>query len=226
MNNWTSHIGQDAWVALCLGKRDGYFLDFGAFDGLTHSNTFVLENNYGWQGLCVEPNPTSYAQLCRHRRAVCVPAAVVGGGPETLMLVDAHGLSSLESWAEKDANAALRASARKRTVAVRTINPISLMDHFDVPERIDYLSLDVEGPEIEIVERLLRQYRRRIAMATIEHNCEAWKQHTIRGLMLKAGYRVVEGHSRHDDFFWMPDMIPDACNPQAVFQVVQNMMFP
>lgn len=52
-----SHIGQDKWVAETFRRaRGGYFLDFGAFDGITTSNTIVLEKELGWTGICVEPN--------------------------------------------------------------------------------------------------------------------------------------------------------------------------
>lgn len=225
MNNWTSHLGQDAWVALCLDRRDGYYLDFGAFDGVSDSNTFCLENNYGWRGICVEPNPTAYAQLCRHRHSICVPAAVVESGGPTMTLVDAHGLSALEGWAARDRNAKRRAEATLRTVTVRTVQPLELLTYFDVPERIDYLSMDVEGPEVEILEAVLAIPGYRIAMATIEHNCEAEKQRVLRSMMNAAGYRVVEGHTRHDDFYWLPDMLPVGCDPQAVFNHVQNALF-
>ena len=49
--------GQDRWVILeaLPWLRRGFFLDLAAADGLTHSNTHVLEKWFGWRGICIEP---------------------------------------------------------------------------------------------------------------------------------------------------------------------------
>jgi hypothetical protein len=44
-------------------QRGGFFIDVGANDGITESNTFDLENNYDWRGICIEPHPVAYAKL-------------------------------------------------------------------------------------------------------------------------------------------------------------------
>jgi hypothetical protein len=49
-----SQAGQDAWVLNLMGGRPGYFVEAGAHDGVTHSNTAALERDHGWRGLCVE----------------------------------------------------------------------------------------------------------------------------------------------------------------------------
>src|ERR1700761_3065627 len=107
-----SHIGQDAWVAECLQfKKDGYFLDFGAFDGKLTSNTYALEHDLGWRGICVEPNPKHYAAVCECRRCVAVNVALWPQSREQLRFVDAYGLSSLEQFKDVDVNAQKRAEA-------------------------------------------------------------------------------------------------------------------
>ena len=74
----TSQIGQDRWVfgEVFDGMRGGYFLDLGAHDGLTHSNTYKLERNYAWRGICVEANPFTFAQLKGNRKCQCVHVAL------------------------------------------------------------------------------------------------------------------------------------------------------
>jgi hypothetical protein len=51
-----SQIRQDLFVLFALGKTPGYFVEFGACDGVYLSNTFLLETYYGWSGLLVEPS--------------------------------------------------------------------------------------------------------------------------------------------------------------------------
>src|SRR6185503_21072130 len=68
-----SMFGQDRFVIDALnGMRNGFFLDSGASDGVKGSNTVVLESEFGWQGICVEPNPTFFESLRQNRRCHCI----------------------------------------------------------------------------------------------------------------------------------------------------------
>ncbi len=68
-----SQYGQDRFVITTLGGvRGGFFLDSGASDGVSVSNTLALERDFGWDGICVEPNDLMFEQLVRNRRCRCV----------------------------------------------------------------------------------------------------------------------------------------------------------
>lgn len=198
--DYQSHIGQDAWVAECLGfKRDGFFLDFGAFDGKTISNTYALEKDLGWRGICVEPNPRYYPQVCACRNCISVNVALWHQSRQQLRFVDAHGLSAIESFKETDINASRRQNATKAVIEVDTLNPNELLRRFNAPTLIDYLTLDVEGAEFDILQALdLKTYA--IALMTIEHNHDTERQTTIRNYLAQFGYEVVQ--NRNDDFFY------------------------
>ena len=59
-----SQLGQDLTVLKFYNnKRDGYFIEIGASDGIKLSNTYLLESQYGWKGICVEPIPNNYNKL-------------------------------------------------------------------------------------------------------------------------------------------------------------------
>ena len=89
-----SHIGQDAWVAACLQfKRNGFFLDFGAFDGQTISNTYSLEKDLGLNGICGEPNPRYCPLVGQNRSCISVNAALWPRSREQLRFADAHDAS-------------------------------------------------------------------------------------------------------------------------------------
>ena len=69
----SSQIGQDLWVIDTLNfKKNGYFLDLGALDGKTHSNSLMLEKKYGWNGICIEANPEVFPMLSSNRNCMCV----------------------------------------------------------------------------------------------------------------------------------------------------------
>jgi FkbM family methyltransferase len=187
-------------VADCLGfRRNGFFLDFGAFDGQTISNTYVLEKELGWNGLCVEPNPRFFGNLQQCRSCITVNVALWPKSLESIRFVDAHGLSTIESYKDSDANAERRSQATHGIIEVQTLNPTDLLRQCHAPEQIDYLSLDVEGAEYEVLGALdLTSYA--IALMTIEHNHDLPKQEKIRSHLSRFGYEVVQ-HC-NDDFFF------------------------
>lgn len=214
---YRSHIGQDRWVDETYGaKESGYFLDFGAFDGVTISNTYMLEVVHGWSGICVEPNPSFFPTLCRNRTAIAINCALFKESRKKLSFVDAHGLSGFEFAADNDSMAERRAAATKRKIFVDTLNPTELLDRFDAPTFIEYLSLDVEGCELDIL-RALDFSKYKVGLMTIEHNHDTERQQKIRNYLANFGYRVLQ--NRNDDFFFRLD-VAYARDPVSVFTEV------
>lgn len=203
--NYISHIGQDRWVAETLKyKRGGYFLDFGGFDGLMHSNTFFLERFLNWRGILVEPNPVPYASACAVRSCITINAALWVRSRDLLRFTDSHGLSSIVDFEENDSNAALRKKISQGIIEVDTINPTELLRRFSSPSSIDYMSLDVEGAELTVLGALDLDFYR-IALMSIEHNHEIERKMEIRDRLYKRGYSVVE--HRNDDLFFNLDYL-------------------
>lgn len=198
-----SHVRQDEWVAkVFAGRAGGYFLDFGAFDGVDLSNTAYLEREMNWRGICVEPNPSYYPMLCASRNVICVNLALWPESRQVLPMVDAHGLSSFESLKANDSNAAMRDRSIKRVVNVDTINPTELLDRFEAPTVIEYMSLDVEGAEYDVLTGLdLARYD--IRLMTIEHDCSEERKAKVRQHLANFGYEALT--LSYDDFFWKVD---------------------
>lgn len=61
--------GQDKWIieSMLPARKEGVFVDIGANDGVTLSNTLVLEKDHGWTGIAVEPIPEVFARLQANR---------------------------------------------------------------------------------------------------------------------------------------------------------------
>jgi FkbM family methyltransferase len=205
--NYISHIGQDRWVAETLNhKRCGFFLDFGGFDGLMHSNTFYLERFLNWRGVLVEPNPLPYSSACAVRSCITINAALWTSSRESLKFTDSHGLSSIVDFQNNDSNTALRKQISNGIIEVDTINPTELLKRFSAPTLIDYMSLDVEGAELAVLTALdLDSYK--IALMSIEHNHEQEKKMLIRDHLKKYSYDVIE--HRNDDFFFNMDILSE-----------------
>lgn len=153
-----SQKGQDRWVIerALRGVIGGYFVEIGVGDGRTHSNTYVLERDYGWRGLLIEANPDYLRHIRRHRTASIVCCAVdsaSGEGP-FLALGYMGGLiaNDTDYAIERRARVLRRHADKIISVPCRRLEQIFRSE--DVPAQINYLSVDVEGAE----ERILRDF--------------------------------------------------------------------
>lgn len=159
---YCSQCGQDKWIVerLFPGETKGTFVDIGANDGIAYSNTYVLEK-LGWDGLAVEPIPSVYERLVRNRRCTTVHGCVaprsgrerfrvVTGYPEMLSgLVGEYDPRHLERIDRE-----LRSHGGEYTdIDVSCYNFNELMDGNGIVH-VDYLSIDVEGAEYEILDSI------------------------------------------------------------------------
>ncbi len=144
-----------------LDFERGYFIEAGANDGLAQSNTLFYEKFRQWTGLLIEPIPDLAAQ-CRLNRPRCAVencALVPFHYPRQTIEMRYCNLMSLVKGAMKDEAADLdhirrgcevqKISTYQLTVPARTLT--SLLDQHH-PPAIDFLSLDVEGFELDVLK--------------------------------------------------------------------------
>lgn len=192
-----SHQGQDIFVRDLLGGlRGGFFLDSGAGNGLTGSNTKLLEEAYGWNGICVEPSDREFARLRANRRCLCFHGCLYsresdvpfleGAGPLG-GIVEAYPPTALERAREVAASANPGEPARVVERAARL--PLTLLTQARAPEVIDYWSLDTEGSELAILECFPFD-RYRVRVLTVEHN-DGPAREPIHTFLRGQGYQRV-----------------------------------
>jgi len=138
---------------LFKGQPPGVFIEAGAHDGWTGSNSYWLEAELGWQGILVEPVPGLY-EACRKERpkAKVFHGALVSmdySSPEIQIecsgLVSAVKTSPLEKETFEIAKAYYGISERPTvSVPALTLNSCLEKSGFD---KVDFVSLDVEGFE-------------------------------------------------------------------------------
>lgn len=200
-----SQLLQDIFVLIALGrKRSGYFVEIGVGDGEYLSNTWLLEKRYGWQGILAEPNPRSRASIEAKRSAPLDRRAVwsqSGCTLEFMDVVDSPELSTLTGYTETD-----HYERQGQLHNVETITLQSLLDEHDAPQVIDYLSIDTEGSEWDLLE-IFDLSSRRINVVSIEHNHVEERLMAIRQKFLAHGYRqVLTGYTRFDAWFVHPEV--------------------
>ena len=203
-----SQIMQDLWVLHELGeKRGGFFVEFGAGNGVTMSNTHLLEKRYGWTGILAEPNPTFHRRLRRERAAAlehgCVWART--GATQTFLCTEKPAFSRLASVRPDDSFEREGRRAVAREIAVPTVSLGDLLDRHGAPDRIDYISVDTEGAERAILEAF-DFGRRHVALWTVEHNFTPDRP-AVHALMERHGYiRRFPEFSRFDDWYVHGDL--------------------
>jgi FkbM family methyltransferase len=203
-----SQIMQDLWVLHELGeKRGGFFVEFGAGNGVTMSNTHLLEKRYGWTGILAEPNPTLHRRLRRERGAAVEHDCVWSrsGETQTFLCTEKPAFSRLAGVRPDDIFEREGRRAVAREIAVPTVSLDDLLDRHRAPERIDYISVDTEGAERAILEAFDFS-RRRVALWTVEHNFTP-ERAAVHALMEGQGYvRRLPELSRFDDWYVHPDV--------------------
>ncbi len=196
-----SQLGQDLWVMEQLGwKQGGYFVEFGATDGVLLSNSWLLEKHFGWRGICAEPNPKLFERLQQNRSCSLSPACVYRNSGERMRFVLADAYGGLEELAGEDQHVEKRNSyaAVGDLIEVSTLSLMDLLDQQNAPAVIDYLSIDTEGSELAILEGVdwsLYQFR----CITVEHNFTEQRQ-GIKALLEAQGYQRRE--QQWDDWYW------------------------
>ena len=126
--------------------RSGFFVEVGANEPQRGSQTWPLEQ-IGWTGILVEPQPDLAAQLRQSRRARVVAAACsspenAGGGDDAL---------SFRAAFFAPARLAVASSIAHGTIEVPTRTLDDILTEAGAPAPIDFVSIDVEGHEVEVL---------------------------------------------------------------------------
>jgi FkbM family methyltransferase len=169
----------------------GTFVELGAYDGVSQSNTAWLERNRGWRGILVEPIPEAYERCVSNRPLATVVncACVSDGYADTTVEMVYSGLMSVVRGARssKEADEAWVALGEELqqlqrytcTVPARTLTAVLDEHHLRC---VDLLSLDVEGYEINVLMGLdLDRFRPNHILVEESTHSEADHYLTVRG---------------------------------------------
>ena len=197
---YQGQVMQDLWALYELdGKREGFFVDFGATNGTTMSNSLILERNFDWTGIVAEPNPVFHENLARSRGCHISHKCVHSVSGETMDFIMAARPMFSRLEAASDGLEFAEGGIDDR-IAVATITLNDLLDEYDAPEVIDFISIDTEGSELDIMSQFDFS-RRHVRLFAIEHNHEE-RRDDILALMTANGYvRRLPELSKFDDWY-------------------------
>jgi FkbM family methyltransferase len=197
-----SQLGQDLNVTKFYNnKQEGFFIEIGAHDGITLSNTYLLETQYNWKGICCEPNPTLFKALVTNRpNSICYNDAVYNESGLTITFDIANNCNLLSGITEYIGNTHKSiVESNKTSIQVQTISLLDVLNNANAPSFIDYMSLDTEGTELEILKNFnFEKYK--FGLIDVEHNYYEPQRSEIRNLLLSNGY-VYIGENYWDDMY-------------------------
>lgn len=196
-----SQIRQDLFVlSQTQMKERGYFVEFGATNGVSLSNTWLLEKNFGWTGILAEPAIVWHEELFKNRSCHIENKCVWSQSGIELVFNQTPNpdMSTLIEFSATDHHAVARNNGRQYSVSTISIN--DLLDKYEAPKNIDYLSIDTEGSEFEILKSLdFEKYA--FNVITCEHNFSPARAE-IKNLLISKNYKqVYSGFSMFDDWY-------------------------
>ena len=194
-----SQYYQDILVLYMLDfKQKGYFVEFGADDGISLSNTYLLEKEFCWNGILAEPSKGSHNTLVQNRD-VNIDFDCVWHSSNEMVEFWELKIGSLSGISTGFKNMGRRLKKRKE-YTVNTVSLNDLLERYSAPHEIDYLSIDTEGTELEILETFDFS-KHSFSVITVEHNFSADRNGQY-DLLSKNGYkRILENISLIDDWY-------------------------
>lgn len=191
---YVSQYGQDKWLIenIFPNKKDGVFVDIGANDGVTLSNTLVLER-LGWNGLAIEPIASTYEKLIASRKCTCINGGIAARtGEYTFRKIvgESEMLSGIKEefdprHIERIDQAVAEQGGQVVDETIQCYNLNELLEQHGI-KQVDFVSIDVEGAELSILESIDFS-RVKITAFAIENN---YRDPRIPRLMKRNGYKI------------------------------------
>jgi len=189
-----SQNGQDLFALLSNDfKKGGVFIEFGAYDGVIFSNTHLLEKQFGWTGILIDPIPSHFEGMKLNRKCKLIHGAITAE-KQDYVLIEELPASDLSMLVKK----------RKIFMKAHKVKAFTLSEVIDqnlASKEIDFLSIDVEGNDLDILKSLdLNRYK--IKAVCVEHNFREGSDE-IKNYMDKNGYDLVYSEFSKNDYWFV-----------------------
>lgn len=196
-----SQLGQDVLALSQVGiGKSGFFVEFGATNGVELSNTFLLESEFGWTGILCEPAKRWHENLNLNRSCIVDTRCVYPSTGKMIMFTEtAVGeFSTITSFLNSENSRLKRKHATHYEVETVTLG--DLLATHKAPRYIDFLSIDTEGSEYEILKEFdFSEYS--FGLICVEHNFTDNRE-KVEELLVRNGYsKVFPEFSAWDDWY-------------------------
>ncbi|WP_417897199.1 FkbM family methyltransferase [Bacillus haimaensis] len=192
-----SQIGQDKFVNenIFNGMENGFFVDIGAHDGISFSNSYFFEKHKNWSGICVEPLTDVFNLLKKNRACICIEGAIyiensyadfrqLSGPLEMLSgLVTEYDKRHIKRINRQSENT----GSESKIIKVKTFTLQSILDKFNVTH-IDLLSIDTEGAELATLKSI-DFTKVRVECIAVENN---YQDKIVEEFLNNLGFSIIK----------------------------------
>ncbi|AFZ15632.1 hypothetical protein Cri9333_4869 (plasmid) [Crinalium epipsammum PCC 9333] len=206
-----NETNNDRWIAEYIfpSKRGGYFLEVGAANGKEASSCYVLEKEFEWTGICVEPNDGFFEQLIVNRpHSICEPVCL-SNKPGKVIFIEGSDdtvspyLSGIKSNLEQVKYQGKEVVQKGRAVEKSAITLEALLKKYHAPKVIDYAAFDIEGSELDVLEVFPFDDYQFLALSL---ECDGSIRLPISQLLKSNGYRSAKNPFNRDkpwEMYWV-----------------------
>lgn len=216
-----SQLQQDLIALFLFGDNAGVFCEVGGGDGITYSNSYLLEN-LGWKGLIIEPARANLKKIAKNRKCDVVRKAAFSVSDLNLKFVETKNLelSTLDKYKDSDTNTSDRFSISREYI-VKTTSLTEVFREFNFPTNFHYLSIDTEGSELEVLKGLNFDQFSPI-LITVEHNFTANRKLILDFLSILGYQKILSSFSRHDDWYIHVGKYSSLPKPKSLIGLVET----
>jgi FkbM family methyltransferase len=195
LNKYYSQYKQDEFIDKVLfnKKENGFFIEIGAHDGISFSNTLFFEKYRNWKGMCIEPNPTVFEKLAKNRKSLNLNVCI-GDSDDTVKFTKISGYAEMLSGVsskydlrhiERINNDIVINGGEIKSIDVQMLRLESISQ---ISEKcIDFISIDTEGNELDIVKSIDFE-KIKIKVLVIENN---YKDENIAFFLNKNNFILI-----------------------------------
>ena len=206
-NVYFSNKDQDKWIVenIFNYKKNGNFVDLAATDGIHENNTVFLEKRLNWKGICIEPNKKFYKKLSKNRKVNCICKVIYSENTE-IDFFSNEGIggivgSDFDNNYQKREHMLNKTSNKNKIEKRQTSSLEDILNNCGAPPIIDYLSLDVEGAETEVMKYFPYEKYKFLAL-TIERPTKE-----LNEILFKNDYLFVKNYKV--DSFYIHESLKD-----------------
>ena len=155
---YTSQAGQDKIIKKNFfdGKKNGFFVEIGAYDGITGSNCYHFERFLNWDGIAIEPSNIQFEKLKKNRKCKVLNNAISDEVKEVEFIEVTEGLTQMSGINDSSFERNFKIISNDQASKTESIKLKTITFDQIVPKNkdIDYLSIDIEGGEMNLLKSI------------------------------------------------------------------------
>ena len=155
---YTSQAGQDKMIKKNFfdGKKNGFFIEIGAYDGISGSNCYHFERFLNWDGIAIEPSNIQFEKLKKNRKCKVLNNAISDEVKEVEFIEVTEGLTQMSGINDSSSERNFKIISNNQASKTDSIKLKTITFDEIVPKNkdIDYLSIDIEGGEMNLLKSI------------------------------------------------------------------------